>query len=140
MKSLIHKTRVFLIRFGKLIPFVLSFIVLISYFENLIALSTEDYLMYNGFYVLNKPISYFIGSYFEYNALFLSFLIVVSFAISTCLHNKLANLYLAINLYEKSYFASHAYENEIYYVVCIVNMIVAAYLTYKGLKIITKTI
>lgn len=138
MKSLIHKTRIFLIRFGKIIPFVLCFIVFISYLENLVALSTEDYLMYNGFYVLNKPISYLIGSYFEYNALFLSFLIVVSFAIETCIYNKLAIFYLAINLYEKSYFTNHVYENNIYYIVAIINALICVFFGYKGIKILRK--
>lgn len=136
--NLIHRTRILLIRFGKVVPFVVCALVFISYIENIYALYNECYLTINGVVILNKPISYLIGSYFEYNALFLSFLIVVSFAIETCIYNKLAIFYLAINLYEKSYFTNHVYENNIYYIVAIINALVCAFFCNKGIKILRK--
>lgn len=136
--NLIHRTRILLIRFGKGVPFVVCALVFISYIENIYALYNEYYLTINGVVILDKPISYLIGSYFEYNALFLSFLTIVSFAIQTCIYNKLAIIYLAINLYEKSYFTNHVYENNIYYIVAIINALICAFFCYKGIKISLK--
>lgn len=138
MIGIAHRTRIALIRFGKTFPFVVCAIVLISYLENINSLANEDFIIYDGYAIPNKPISYLIGSYFEYNALFLSFLTIVSFAIETCIYNKLAIFYLAINLYEKSYFANHIYDNNIYYIVAIINAIICALFCYKGIKILRK--
>ena len=138
MVSVAHRTRIALIRIGKTLPFIVCSIVFVSYLENIISLINENYIIYDGYAILNKPISYFIGSYFEYNALFLSFLIVVSFAIETCIYNKLAIFYLAINLYEKSFFTNHIYENNIYYIVAIINSLICAFFCYKGIKILRK--
>lgn len=136
--SIIHQTRVLLIRIGKALPFVFCFLVLVSFFEDLLALLTEDYLYYEGYYVLNKPISWFIGTYFEYNITHLVVISIISIAIETCIFNKIACGYLGLNLYEKSYFAEHIYDNEVYYIVSIINIAICAYLCYKGIKILLK--
>ena len=126
-----------LINVGKILPFVVCFIVLISYVENVYALTIEDYMYYDGYYVLNKQVSNFIGSIFEYNIQTLAVLVLISFAISTCIYNKLACLYLGINLIEKSYF-DFELEPTTIYIICLANIIVAGYLTYKGIKIISR--
>lgn len=136
MTRIAHKTRIALIRLGKSLPFIVCAIVLISYLENINSFISEDFVIYDGYAIPNKPISYLIGSYFEYNALFLSFLTIVSFAIETCLYNKLAIFYLAINLYEKSYFTNHVYDNEIYYIVAIINALICVFFCCKGIKIL----
>ena len=125
-----------LINVGKILPFVVCFIVLISYIENIYALTIEDYMYYDGYYVLNKQVSNFIGSIFEYNIQTLAVLVLISFAISTCVYNKLACLYLGINLLEKSYF-DFELEPTTIYVICLANIIVAGYLTIKGIKILS---
>lgn len=96
---------------------------------------TEDYMYYNGYYVLNKQVSNFIGSIFEYNIQTLAVLVLVSFAISTCIYNKLACGYLGINLAEKSYF-DFELEPTYIYIICLANIIVAGHLTVKGIKIL----
>ena len=126
-----------LINVGKILPFVVCFIVLISYIENVYALTTEDYMYYNGYYVLNKQVSNFIGSIFEYNIQTLTVLLLVSFAISTCIYNKLACLYLGINLLEKSYF-DFELEPTTIYIICLANIVVAGYLTFKGLRMVSR--
>lgn len=122
-----------LINVGKILPFVVCFIVLISYIENVYALTIEDYMYYDGYYVLNKQVSNFIGSIFEYNIQTLAVLVLISFAISTCVYNKLACIYLGINLLEKSYF-DFELEPTTIYIICLANIIVAGYLTVKGIK------
>ena len=126
-----------LINVGKILPFVVCFIVLISYIENVYSLTIEDYMYYDGYYVLNKQVSNFIGSIFEYNIQTLAVLVLISFAISTCIYNKLACCYLGINLAEKSYF-DFELEPTYIYIICLANIIVAGYLTYKGIKILLK--
>lgn len=127
-----------LINVGKILPFVVCFIVLISYIENVYALTIEDYMYYDGYCVLNKKVSNFIGSIFEYNIQTLAVLVLISFAISTCIYNKLACLYLGINLLEKSYF-DFELEPTTIYIICLANIIVAVYLTVKGITIFLKS-
>lgn len=134
----IVKTRVLLIQVGKVIPFVFCFVVFISFCESLYALLTNDFIEFSDGVYLNKPLSWYIGQYFKYDFVTLIVLTIISFAIRTCIYNKLAILYLAINLYEKSYFSNHIYENNIYYIVAIINSLICAFFCYKGIKILRK--
>ena len=55
--------RKILIRSGKVIPFILAFVVVIGYIESTYALITDNYEMYaNGDVVLFTPISNYIGN------------------------------------------------------------------------------
>lgn len=133
MNAIIHKTRVALIRIGKVLPFVICLIVLVSYAESCIGLYRHDFILYDDYAIINKPISFFIGNYFEYNTQMLVVLCVLSIAIQTCIYNKLACAYLGVNLIEKSYF-NFELEPTYIYIICIINILVAEYLTWKGIK------
>jgi hypothetical protein len=135
---MINRFRRLLIQIGKVLPFVVCALVAINYTETAFALATNDFLMYDGIVIPNTRISFFIGHYFEYNIQMLVVLVILSIAISTCIYNKLACAYLGINLAEKSYFD---FELEIttIYIICLANIIVAGYLTYKGIYLLTKT-
>ena len=132
---MINAFRRALIRLGKVIPFILCFIVFVSYLEDVYALYTNSYMEFADGVYLYKPISWAIGNLFEYNVSHLSVLCVLSIAISTCLYNKLACLYLGINLLEKSYFDFVLDVWQIY-IISILNLIISAYFTYKGIKIL----
>lgn len=134
----LRKVRVFLIQLAKSLPFIVCAIVLISFIECAFALATNDIIMYDGYAILNKPISWAIGKYCEYNFQMLFVLVVLSFAMRTCIYNKLACLYLFVNLLEKSHFATYEYDNNIYYIVIAINIVVAMYFTYIGTKILIK--
>lgn len=127
-----------LIRIGKVLPFIICMLVLVSYTESLFALTTEDFVAWGDEVILRKPISWFIGQYFEYNIQMLAVLCIISVAIETCKWNKLACVYLGANLYEKYWFNGHVYDIEVYYVVILVNMLVSGYLIYRGMKILVK--
>ena len=135
--NVVHQTRIPLIQLGKALPFVVCLFAFVLYTETLFALSTSDFVSCNGNIIPNTPISWFIGRYFEYNVQTLVVLCVISVAIETCIYNKLACLYLGVNLWEKSYFD---FEMEIWQisVICTLNIIVSLYLVYKGIKIATK--
>ena len=133
---MIRKARVLLIETGKMLPFIICSIVALSYVENLRSLIMTDYVLFDDSLVLNKSISWWIGQYFEYNIIIVVILLIISVAVETCRWNKLACLYLAFNLIEKSYFDFER-DIETIYCICIINIIASTYLTYKGIKIIT---
>lgn len=133
---MINKIRRLLIQLGKTLPFVVCFLMCLNYSEMVFSLATSNYLVYDGVVILNTPISFFIGQYFEYNVQMLFVLSVISIAIRTCLYNKLACLYLGINLIEKSYFDFEIEINTVY-VITIINIIVSTWITYKGIKMLT---
>lgn len=135
---MIHKARIWLIRLGKVLPFVVCFIVVVSYVESIVALAYNDIIAYDSYLILHKPITFFIAQYFEYNLQTLAVLVIISIAIETCIYNKLACGYLGANLAEKSYF-DFELEPTTIYIICLANIIVAGYITYKGIYLLTKT-
>ena len=134
---MINRFRRLLIQVGKVLPFAVCFLVVINFTETVFALATNDFLMYDGIVIPNTRISFFIGHYFEYNIQMLVVLCIISVAIETCIYNKLACLYLGINLLEKSYF-DFELEPTTIYIICLANIIVAGYLTVKGIKILLR--
>lgn len=132
--GIVIRARKQMIYLGKVLPFLICMIVAISYLECLKALFACDLLEFSDGVYLNKPISFFIGKYFELDVSTLAFVAIMSIAIRTCKWNKLAILYLAFQMFEKSYFATHAWDNiEGYYIVAILNILVCSYLIIKGL-------
>lgn len=134
MNDGLNKVRITLINTGKIIPFVVCGIVLVSYSECLCALMIKDFLVYENSLVLNKPISWFLGSIFEYNIQFMFVITILSFAIHTCIFNKLSLLYLYVNLIEKSYFPTIELYEEYIYAIVILNIAISGFLLYKGIK------
>ena len=135
MNGLIHKSRVALIEIGKIMPFVICAIVVLSYCECLYSLITKDYVLYDDSIVLNKGISWFIGNYFEYNITTIVILLTISMAVETCYWNKLTILYLALQLFEKNYFITIELYEEHIYMIIIANIIASGFLVYKGMAI-----
>ena len=126
-----------LINIGKALPFILCAVIFVSYTETLFALATNDFILYNGSIIPNKRLSWFLGLFFEYNLQLLFVVTILTFAIRTCIHNKLALWYNYINLAEKSYFD---FELDVWqiYIISILNLIISAYFTYKGVKILLR--
>ena len=135
--NFIYRTRIVLINMGKSLPFIMCAIIVLSYSETIVALVTNDFVEWNGFIIPNKKISWFIGTYFEYDFVTLVAFVVLSIAIETCYWNKLACLYLGINLLEKSYFD---FEMDVWLisVICTLNIIVSSYITYRGVRILCR--
>lgn len=134
---MIHQSRVLLIRLGKVLPFVVCSVVMLSYAETIFSLTMDNLTNWNGSVIPICSISWFIGSYFEYNIQMLAVLCIISIAIETCIYNKLACIYLGLNLIEKSYF-DFELEPTYIYLICFANIIVAVYLTYKGIRILLR--
>lgn len=133
----LNKIRALLINIGKVFPFILCSIIFISYTETLFSVATSNFLVYDGSLIPNKCFSWLLSVYFEYNLQLLFVVTILTFAIRTCIHNKLALGYTYINLAEKSYF-DFELEPTTIYIICLANIIVAGYLTFKGIKILLK--
>ena len=129
-----HSFRVLLIRLGKLLPFIITFLVSISYIESAWALATNSLAEFNGEVVLYKPISWFIASCFEYNIYVLGLVVVISLAVETCIWNKLAILYLIAQLLEKEWLQHIELDELNAYILIAINILVSLLLVYKGLK------
>ena len=134
---MIRRFRIALIQFGKVAPFVLCLIVGVSYTENVFSLYTDSFMEFDDGIYLYKPISWAIGNYFEYSIFHLSAILLLSVAIETCIYNKLACVYLAVNLFEKSCL-DFELEPTAIYLICIANIVVAGYLTYEGIKMLIR--
>ena len=134
---MIHNARIWLIQLGKVLPFIVCFVVSISYIESIISLANNHIIAYDNYVILHKQITFFIAQYFEYNLQMLVVLVILSIAIQTCIYNKLACGYLGVNLAEKSYF-DFELEPTTIYIICLANIIVAGYITVKGIKILIR--
>jgi hypothetical protein len=133
---MINKFRRLLIRIGKTLPFIICFLACLNYLEIMFALSTCDYLDWNGAVIPNTRISFFIGQYFDYNIQMVVVLWVLSVATSTCIYNKLACLYLTCNLVEKSYYNTVELYPEQVAVIITINLLVCAWLCWKGVQML----
>lgn len=131
-KGLSYRMRVALINTGKMLPFLICVVVFVSYAESAFALATSDFLDTDDAIILNKPLSWIIADYFRYNIVTIVVLTILSYSINACKWNKLALLYLAIQLYEKEYFLTIELDAFVIYIICVVNMLVCSFLIYKG--------
>lgn len=133
--NLVYKARIGLIRFAKVFPLLLCFIVLVSLSETLFALLISDFVLLDGSLIPNTPFSWLIAEFYTFGiySLFLALVFAISF--ETCFYNKASIGYLAIFLVQQKYFPTIELYPEYIYAICLANIIVAGYLTYKGIKI-----
>lgn len=134
---MVNTFRKLLIRIGKCLPFVICFLVCIHYAESLFAIVSRDFCEYGDAIILNTRVSFCIAKYMDYNIQMLLVLGIISIAIETCIYNKLACLYLGVNLLQKSYFECELDEWTIVFI-CLANLLIAGYITYKGIKILLR--
>lgn len=96
---MVNLFRKILIRVGKVIPFVLAFIVAIGYVESAYAIYYELYEMCDdGSVILYTPISNYIGNivYIDWFDVFLLYVLAV--ALEYCKYNLRAVHFLLLNL------------------------------------------
>jgi hypothetical protein len=136
--NLVYKSRIGLIRFAKVFPFILCFIVLVSLLETLFALVLSDFVVFDGNITPSTPFAWFVGEKYEMGIYSVLLAIFLSVAFETCFWNKASEVYLLIYLKQQVYFPTIELYPEYIYVICLSNIIVACYLTYKGIKILLK--
>ena len=131
---LAYKARHVLVMLAKLLPFALCAIVCVAYIENIASLSIQDYYIGKDGVTLHTPISWWIADLYEYNWYAIILCIVLAIAMSTCIWNRLAVLYLALHLLFKRYIETIELEEYQIYLLCLINILINVILIYKGLK------
>ena len=136
--NIAYQARVVLIDIGKMLPFIICFLLLISYTEGLVSMVSADFIEFGDYVTLNKPISHWIGGVFEYDALIVVVLVIMAYALETCYWNKLAVLYLLLHLIFKNYVQDIVFDETEVYIFSIVNAAISFFLSYKGAEILVK--
>lgn len=132
-----NNARRLLIRFGKAQPFIICFVVCIAYIEIVYSLYLDNYMYFNDCTIINTPINFYIADIMEYDLFVVIVSLIISLAIEVCKWNIYATMFLFAHLFEKSYF-DFELEPTAIYIICLANIIVAGFLTYKGMKILLK--
>lgn len=123
-----------LIQIGKSAPFATCFVVFVSYSETIYSLTIGRYSQFHDYTTLYKPISETIGNVFEYDSLTIFILSVLSIATETCKWNKIACVYLILNLAVSDYAFSNELTANAIYVISYANAAVSLIIVYKGMK------
>lgn len=88
-----------LIRIGKILPFVLAFILFVNYVEILYAVASgQMYEDIDGCYVYATPISSFIGDIVYIDYLDVLLMYIMSVALELCWRNRMAIHYITLSL------------------------------------------
>jgi hypothetical protein len=136
--NLVYKARIGLIRFAKVFPFLLCFIVLISLSETLFALSLSDFVILDCSLTPNTPLAWFIANKYEFEIYSVLAAIFLSIAFETCVWNKASEIYLLALLKQQTYFPTIELYPEYIYAICIANILICGFFCYKGLRIISR--
>ena len=136
--NFVYKSRIGLIRFVKVFPFLLCFIVLISLSETLFALLISDFVILDGSLTPNTPLAWFIADKYEFEIYSVLAAIFLSIAFETCVWNKASEIYLLVLLKQQTYFPTIELYIEYIYAICIANILICAFFCYKGITIFLK--
>lgn len=137
--NLVYKSRIGLIRFAKVFPFLLCFIVLISLSETLFALLLSDFVILDGSLTPNTPLAWFIANKYEFEIYSVLAAIFLSIAFETCVWNKASEIYLLALLKQQTYFPTIELYIEYIYIICIANILTCWFFCYKGIRIFLKS-
>ena len=137
--NLVYKSRIGLIRFAKVFPFVLCFIVLVSLSETLFALILSDFVVFGGSVTPNTHFAWFVGEKYEIGIYSVLLAIFLSIAFETCIWNKTSEVYLLIYLKQQVYLPTIELYPEYIYAICIANILICGFFCYKGIRIFLKS-
>ena len=137
--SLVYKSRIGLIRFAKVFPFLLCFIVLISLSETVFALALSDFVVFDGGITPNTPFAWLIAEKYEIGIYSVLLAIFLSVAFETCVWNKASEIYLLVYLKQQTYFPTIELYIEYIYIICIANILICGFFCYKGINIFLKS-
>lgn len=129
-----NRARRLLIYIGRSLPFILCFLVFISYSETILSLNANKFMCFADCCIVYTPVSFFVGNIFEYDWLIVILTLVVSVAIEACVLNLTAVMYLGLQLIEKSYLSTVELYEEYIYMIAAVNIMISGLLCYKGAK------
>lgn len=136
--NIAYKARVFLVNIGKMLPFILCTLLLLSYTESLYAVVTNNVLHYYDVYIYYVPLSQWIAQYFEYDWLSVIVTLIISVAVEACIWNLMAVLYLGIHLLFKMWVVDIELTEIQISVICTLNILITMFFIYKGIKQLCK--
>lgn len=132
--------RKILIRSGKIIPFVLAFIVVVGYIESTYAVYNELYEMCDdGSVILYTPISNYIGNIVYIDWFDVLLLYVLAVALEFCWRNMLAVHYLLLNLAVRTLVEHFYIESGIVVGIASFMALAGLYCVYGGITIFLKS-
>lgn len=134
--NLVYKSRIGLIRFAKVFPFLLCFIVLISLSETLFALVLSDFVVFDGGITPNTPFAWLIAEKYEIGIYSVLLAIFLSVAFETCIWNKASEVYLLIYLKQQVYFPTIELYQEYIYAIIAVNLLCSGLFVFRGITIL----
>lgn len=131
----VYVSRVLLIRFAKIAPFIFCAVVLLSFLETLVMLNTNSLALYDGFFTPATKLNWFIARYYEIGFYDVSLCAFLSFCFETCIWNRLSVAYLVLFLLQKE--LCGIYELYVYQInfICCLNCLACFSLVYKGIRI-----
>ena len=136
--NLVYKSRIGLIRFAKVFPFLLCFIILVSLSETLFALILSDFVVFDGGITPNTPFAWFVAEKYEIGIYSVLLAIFLSIAFETCIWNKTSEVYLLVYLKQQVFFPTIELYPEYIYAICIANILICSFFCYKGIKMLLK--
>lgn len=137
MKDIAYIFRLFLVRLGKNVPFILVIALLICNIESTFSYFMERYVDEgNGVLMLDNSISWFMSPYIDYNWLTIILLLSMSYGLKCCWRNKLAIFYLMVNLIEKDIIESGCIDFKYIPYILISNIIVMMIILGLGLNLL----
>ena len=119
---------------GKVLPFLLCFVVFVGYVESFVLAVMNECFVYGSDNIICGRFAMYVGGVFEYNYLTVVSMFIISVAIETCYWNKLAVLYLLLHLVFKAYIQDIELEEDEICILSIINVILSGFLVYKGIK------
>lgn len=129
-----NKFRRILINMGKAMPFILVFIVMVSYIETLYAITSQNIVMdYCDTMVYDVPISDLIGNVVYCDWFDVLLLFILSTALECCYRNHLAVALLGLNLIVRAVLENTILESGTLICVCGTMAVLCALSVISGL-------
>jgi hypothetical protein len=136
--SLSTSTKVGIIKFSKLYPFLLCALAFVSLSESLFALLSEDFIECSNGTILNTPFSWLIAEKYEFGKYSIAAAIYLSIAFRTCIWNKLSELFLIIYLNEQNIFQDIEITKNTILIIILANLVISGFFVCKGICIYIK--
>lgn len=118
----------------KILPFFLCFIILLTHTETIFAILSTKIVYYEGLILYDTPISFFIARYIKIDILVIISTTIASFAIESCIWNKLSILYIFSVIIQKYYFESFELNEYVIVIILVTNILISAFLVFKGIR------
>ena len=134
---MVHLFRKLLIRIGKVIPFVLAFVVVLGYVEIIYAHGNNLTVMIDDeFETYYTPLSNFIGNIIYIDWFDVLLLYIIAFALEFCKYNLRAVHYLLLNLAVRFVLEHFYLPNHVLIHLCAFMALAGLYCVYGGINIL----